>query len=743
MNLRVAAHSTGPKTVCDRAIQSSGPFDLAAAMQPKNRIRLKRRDAENAELRGEEEVGEPQSVRADLLTKLCASPRSQRLCVKSRPTATAWTRLGSFTRVQRGMIPLILLAGIAICMGNVSAAIPPAEKLLPTDTFFVVTIPDCANMRGLFTNSAPIRFWNDAAMKPFREKFQVKWDEEFLVPLARDLGVKFDDYSALLQGQLTLAVTPNGWTGQAQDPAQPGLLFLLDAKDKSDQLKTNLTELRKKWTDAGKAIKNEKVREVEFSIVPFSSNDVPKTLKGFFPQKQEVQELGKEPEKKTAEPGGFVVGQFESLLIVGDSIKTVEGVVAHLTGGNAPTLADNPAFEQDRLARFRDAPLFGWFNAKGLFDILLKIPPDKPNPLAPNPLPLPGIGQIITGLGLAGLKTVALTFRDAGEGAAVEIYLAAPEASRTGLLQVFAPAAKDAGPPPFVPADVVKFQRWRLDGPKTVATLEKMLREVSPQFSDSWNFLVKNGEEAMKQSNPSYDLRKNIFGNLGDDFILYSKAPRGTSLAELESPPSLLAIASPNAEQLVRAVPGLLVIRSGDALAPKIREFLGRRIYSIRLPAATEPGGPVAAPATLSYATSGGYVGFSTDAATLEEFLRSSESPGRSLRETAGLADAAQCVGGQATGMFNYENQNEAMRLMFEQWKKSAAGPKRPPSSNLLVNSVPFAGPEKSVREWMDFASLPEFPKVAKYFHFSVWAGSANADGVTYKFFWPTLPALK
>lgn len=649
-------------------------------------------------------------------------------------------RLNPFIRAVPGRVLFIIFALAALSALAAPAVIPSAEKLLPVDTFLVITIPDCGKMRGIFSNSGPNRFWNDPAMKPFREKFLAKWNEEFLVPLARDLGVKFDDYTTLPQGQLTLAITPNGWTGQENNAARPGLLLLLDAKDKSAQLKTNLTELRRKWTDAGKAIKTEKIREVEFSIVPFSSNDVPQTLKGFFPQKQEVQELGKEPEKKSPEPGVWVVGQFESLLIAGDSIKTVEGIVARLTGGNAPVLADNPAFEQDRLARFRDTPLFGWFNAKSLFDLLLKLPPETPNPLAPNPMPLPDFDKVITGLGLAGLKTVAFTFRDAGDGAAFELFLGTPEATRAGLFKALAPEAKDAGPPPFVPADVVKFRRGRFDGAKTVALLEKMLKEVSPQFFDSWNFLIKNGEDAMKQFDPNYDLRKNVFGNLGDDFIAYSKAPRGNSLAELNSPPSLLALASPNAAALARALSGLLVIRFGDALTPKVREFLGRRIYSVGLPAAPQPGGATA----LSYAASGGYVVFSSDAATLEEFLRSGESPGKSLRETAGLAEAAQRVGGQSTGLFNYQNQSEAMRLTFEQLKKNPPAASPPASStNPLTSALPFASPEKSFRELMDFSLLPEFPKVSKYFSFSVWTGSANAEGLTYKYFVPTPPEVK
>jgi hypothetical protein len=648
-------------------------------------------------------------------------------------------RLKPFVHALRGRILFALATIFAV---TVFATIPPAEKLLPADTLVVFTVPDWAQMRGIYDKSQPSRFWSDAAMKPFREKFMAKWNEEFIGPLERDLGVKFDDYSALPQGQFTLAITQNGWAGQEHDAAEPGVLFLLDAKAKSGQLKTNLAELRKKWTDAGKAIKTEKFRDVEFSIVPLSSNDVPKTLKSFFPQKQEVQELGKEPAKPSSSKSELVVGQFESLLIVGNSTKVIEGVVARLTGGNAPALADEPAFEQNRLALFRDAPLYGWINTKTFFDLLLKIPPAKPNPLAPNPMPLPDLDKVITGLGLAGLKTVAFTFRDLSDGSAFEVFLGAPEASRQGLLKVIAADAKDAGPPPFVPADVVKFQRWRLDGPKTFAALERMLKDISPQLFNSWDYLAKNGEEAMKQFDPKYDLRNNIFGNLGDDIITYAKAPRGNSLAELTSPPSLFALATPNAEALAHALSGLLVLRSSDALTPKVREFLGRKIYSVGLPTTPQPG-PAVAASTLSYAASGGYVVFSSDAATLEEFLRSAESPGKPLRETAGLADAAQHVGGQGTGMFTYENQSETMRTSFEMLKKLAAVTNTPPSSSPLASTIPFAGPEKSLRDWMDFSLLPEFPKVAKYFYFTVWAGSANADGLTYKFFSPTPPGVK
>jgi len=631
-----------------------------------------------------------------------------------------------------------LFAFAAITTLSALAEIPLAEKILPSDTLFVFSIPDYAKMRATFAKSPQSRLWNDSALKPFHDKFLAKWNDEFVGPLERDLGVKLDDYSALPQGQLTLAVTQDGWTGN--NDAEPGVLLLLDAKDKSDQLKKNVADLRKRWTDAGKAIKTEKIRDLEFTIVPLSSNDMPKTLKQFFPQKQEVQELGKEPEKKSSE-SKLVVGQFESLLIVGNSTKSVERVVARLTGGNAPALVDEPAFERNRLALFRDAGFFAWFNAKNFFDVLAKLPAEKPNPQAPSIFPAFDLKKILSGVGLTGLKTIALDFKDAGDGTVFEFFIGAPESSRQGLFKLLVPETKDASPPAFVPADAVKFQRWRIDGQKSIATIEKLLGDLSPQILNTWNFLLKNAEEGMKQTDPSYDVRKSLFANLGDDFITYQKSPRGKSLSELNSAPSLFAIGSPNAEQLARALPGLLSLRFPDALKPKVREFLGKKIYSVAMPSSsfdekeTRP---------LNYAASGGYVAFSTDSATLEEFLRSAESPARPLRETAGLADAAQRVGGQSTGMFCYENQTETMRLAFEVFKKvGMTNSNSSASSNPLTSAIPFADPDKSLREWMDFSLLPDYAKVSKYFHFSVWANNVSADGLTFKFFSPTPPGLK
>jgi len=620
------------------------------------------------------------------------------------------------------------------------AAIPPVEKILPNDTLAAICVPDCNKLATSYQKSPQAQMWNDPAMKPFREKFMNKWDTEIVKPLEKELGIKFADYSVLAQGVMTLAITQEGW--DAKSDKEPAAILVLDARDKGEQLKKNLAELRKKWVDSGKKLRTEKIRDVEFSVISLTSNDVPKSLKKFFPSQPEVEELGKDKPKAKESKDELVVGQFESALVVGTTPAAVEKIMTRLTGGATPALADDTNFEANRAAMFRDAPMYAWLNLKRIMDVVMKIEAPKPNPDAPSPFPPMEPAKILKALGLAGLTSAAISYQDTPEGGLANLFLGAPEASRAGLTKLLAVDAKESGVPAFVPADAVNFQRVRFDLSKGIATIEKAIKDISPEAFNMWEFFLKNGGEAMKQSNPDFDIRKDLFGNFGDDIISYKKAPRATTLEALASPPTLTLLGSPAPEKLASALRAILVLTSPDALTPKEREFLGRKIYTI-----TAPQMPMTAssgePGSLHYSASGSYLALSTDAAMLEEYLRSADSSGKALRDTAGLNDAAQKVGGFGTGWFMYEQQAETMKQAFALLKKVGAGDDSSSGLDLLTGGLPIAGPESSFKEWMDFSLLPEFDKVAKYFHFAVTAASVNKDGITVKVFSPIPPGLK
>src|SRR4030095_4713805 len=130
-----------------------------------------------------------------------------------------------------------LLPLLAFALTAGAASVPPPEKLLPADTLGVFVIPDYAKSRSAWTKWPSSQLWADPAMKAFREKFTTKLKTDVIEPLEKELGIKLADYSGLAQGQVAVAFTPGGPNLSAAE--NPGLLFVLDARDKSEALRTN------------------------------------------------------------------------------------------------------------------------------------------------------------------------------------------------------------------------------------------------------------------------------------------------------------------------------------------------------------------------------------------------------------------------------------------------------------------------------------------------------------------------
>ena len=630
------------------------------------------------------------------------------------------------------------LLGVLLVLGAGAAPVPPVEKLLPEDTLAVVTAPDFPKLQALL-RQAPLRqLWDDPAMKPFRDKFVAKWQDEIVKPLERDLNVRFADYADLPQGQLTVALTQDGWDGKSD--AEPAFVLLLDAKGKGDQLRTNLVDLRKKWVDAGKTMRIEKVRDVEFTILTLTTNDTPKTLRKFLPPSAPPAETesAKKPEKKSE----LAFGQWESLLIVGSSLKAVEKVIAHVTGGAAPALVEVATFESDRAAQFRDAPFYGWLNMKLIVDVFNKLPSAKPSPAAGEAPPVE-MKTLLAACGFAGVRTIAFSYRDTGDGTMLLFTCAAPAGERTGLFKILGAEARDAAPPPFVPADAVKFQRVRVDSPKVWAAFEKMLDDISPSWARVLNDLIADANKEGRKRDAGFDVKRDIIGNLGDDLMWWRKPPRGNTLEQLNSPPGVLLLSSPNAEKLALSLRSFFVAVAPQPGPPQEREFLGRKIFSATPPLLAPPESAKAPLPVIHYAASGGYVGFSQDLTLLEEWLRSGDNPPKPLRDAAGLTDAIQKAGGAGGGWLAYESQAELTRAMFETFKKDAGAATNATLSGPLTSGINLPAEGRGLLDWLDFSLLPPWESVAKYFHFTVLTGSATADGLTYRYFSPTPPGLR
>ncbi len=635
---------------------------------------------------------------------------------------------------------LALMAGLTF---SAVAAVPPAEQLLPADTLGVLSAPDWSKVVAARKDSALMQLWNEPAIRPLKDKFLAKLATDVIEPLERQLGVRLTNYADLVQGQLTLAVTQNGWTG-SQDP-MPGFLLILDTREKGEQLKTQLADLKKKLTDSGEKVRTDKIRDVEFTTLKVDLDTLGKSIEkkaaaggNAATEKKEATPEAKDEAQKPGQKVDLSFGQAGSLLLVGTSAKDLEKVLARLAGGSAPCLAEQSAFDANQKACFRDALSFGWVNFAPLATIINKAATEaagrdpNPNPLAPRP------EKILAAVGLNGLQTIAFGVRQTIEGGFVDFFLGVPEDKRTGLFKMLIPDVKDASPPPFVPSDAVQFNRCRLDGQKFWSSFEAMFNDVAPGMLGFWLAQI---ETALKEKDPGFDFRKNLVGNLGNDIVTYQKAPRGTTLEELNAPPSLFLLGSAKAEALLQAIRSVIAL-AGAQLGGgdfKEREFLGRKIYSIPLP--QMPGAENPKVPTLHLAASGGYLAITTDAAMVEEYLRSSETKSKPLADTAGMIDAAQKVGGAANGLFGYQNDLEVIRTLFSVAKNDLDVLTKALSVGPVGLSPAMDG--DNVKAWFDLSLLPPFESVSKYFNMTVFSGKTGADGFTLKVFSPMPPQMK
>jgi hypothetical protein len=416
-------------------------------------------------------------------------------------------------------------------------------------------------------------------------------------------------------------------------------------------------------------------------------------------------------------------------------MKAVEPIAAHLSGSLLPALNDDATFAADKISQFRDAPLYyGWLNVKTLAYVLAHTPQTQ-NPQAPQPAAPLQLDKILDTTGLTRVRSISFACREMRDGSQVNLFIAAPEADRKGLLKMFAAAHKSAVPQSFVPANAVTFWRWRLDGQDAWAALEKMLGDISPMAAASLNAAVDMANANARKNDPDFDLRKNLIDNLGNDFLSYQKAPTGTSLADINNAASLYLIGVEKGDLAATAIKDLLSLTmTRRQKAPDPRNFQGHKIYTMPMPGQRVAGAGSAAH-LLYISSSSGYVALSTDVSTLEEYLRSGEKPPKPLNGIAGLVDAVQHVGGTGGGLFGYQNQREAMRSLFKTLKDQSSN-----GSGGGLN--PLAALPQAVRDWLDFSLLPDYDQVSKYFYFSVYAGSTTPDGLSFKAFAPRPPQL-
>src|SRR5262245_8581875 len=540
----------------------------------------------------------------EMLISLFAGTLLSATRIPHRPLVTR--RIPYYRRsVSRTLLWLFEVSVTAVlcisAVGSRAAAVPAAERLLPPDTLALFTMRNWPDAKAGFEKSFAGQLWSDPAMQPFRARFLAQFQSENFSLLERELGANVSNYLALARGQVTLALTQNGWDGLSEQP--PAILFLLDAKDQGAQLKTELAALKKGWLNKGQEIRTETIRDVEF--IRFApASEAAKNSSNILLAVANKALSGTLRDFSSSGNRQWLVGQADSLLIAGSSSRTVEQLLARFSGDAAPCLADETNYVQGVPVSFREANSFGWVNTKLIGDALTKrLAAATGEQINPDPN-APRLSKLLPVLGVTGFQSLAFSARQTGAGSMVQIQLNVPEAQRKGLFKILAPEVKRCDPPPFVPADVVKFYRWRLDLQKGWGEFTNSLVEMFPSASSVFRLVLDN---AGKDIDLAFDARTDLIANLGDDVISFEKHPRTNTLAELKSPPRIVLVGARNADQLARSLRALTSILPTDSTHYQEREFLGRKVYSMTVPNVFRLEAPPFIP-TLHYAALTNYV---------------------------------------------------------------------------------------------------------------------------------------
>jgi hypothetical protein len=223
-------------------------------------------------------------------------------------------------------------------------------------------------------------------------------------------------------------------------------------------------------------------------------------------------------------------------------------------------------------------------------------------------------------------------------------------------------------------------------------------------------------DNAGKADDPKFDLRKELFANLGDDLVAYQMPPKGSSIEELVAQRSVILVGSPAPERLAKGVKALIEAVTLPGMLRE-RELHGKKIYAV----SGESGG-------VQFAAVSGYLVVSPDRTLLEEFLARGEAAPSPLRDREGLAAAAEKVGGLGTGLFVYQNAREQNRLAARLAKLAdGEGLESPLQTALGDKFAPL----------FDAGLYPPFEQIEKHFGITVLSGEADADGLRLRVYTP------
>ena len=605
----------------------------------------------------------------------------------------------------------LLLAGAPVRAGHDFA------MFLPDSALGVLMVPDGEAMRAFWDASALGMLARDPEMEPFLAKVGQVWTDGVARPFGAKTGLDMSELGVLLRHAFAAALVAPSSAGD-----EPSMIAIVAAGGgPGEESAEDLAGLLVRMVSGAPGVRpsvetfrGAEIRRFEFDVPQAPAND-------------EAWAPG-----AAAAPAGtprmqrmFVASQGGMCVAVagGDARAHLESVLAGIQAGSAARpLARSPAspgalrpLEEPGAVRFFMAPAA----------LASMIVADEP----------PQIQLILDAIGIRNLEGF---LAESGRNGTAEwgfLHLYAPKGKR-GLLKLVDLERIPTEPPRFVGADAASYGVYGLDISRLFAELLSVVETVQPEAANMIRgVILMAGGQAPKP----IDIQKEIIGAFGPGIMSVSSYPRPFAPGNERT---AMMLGSRNPEGMIQALRSLLRPSPESPSMLEEREYMGRTIYSIEMPARPsmmEEDEPANA-AKICMTTLPGWLVTAGDIESLEAMIRSLDGAEQPLalsdeyRQALAMLPAPQ-------GSLEYSN----LRTMVEYLV--ALGAKGQEIFGMLPADagvpLPSGEGEVSLREmagWLDLLPAPE--RVARHFGVMVTVGETMPDGTVFRSVSPRPPGL-
>jgi hypothetical protein len=359
-------------------------------------------------------------------------------------------------------------------VGNAAAAPPLPEQLLPASTTEFVAIPDVNRMTAAWQQTQFSQMIHDPALQPFLDDlFDRQKGFNYLLDT---IGADFEAVKAAAGGEL-------GWAVVLASPNEVGHVLTLDMSGRTPQTQALLNEMAKKLQASGGTFER---RTLEGGT-PCVVVNLPKRVQIVYTVK-------------------------DTMLIIGDHLPTVQGMLERWVGAANNSLANVPAF---RGVRRKTAVKDGesemirfYFEPVARTEAMLVYFPELKKKKGDN------LPQALRKEGVDGIKGVGGTISFVNNGTDMLLRMAtfSPQPFRGAMRMATFPNNAPVLPDAWVPADVSAYFTIGVDIVNAYDSFDSLFERLADEPPGTFKEIMERVR--VDKDGPQCDIRREIMQQL-------------------------------------------------------------------------------------------------------------------------------------------------------------------------------------------------------------------------------------